>query len=175
MEKMHTQRLFYALWPDASARAALQRLQISLPLSGRLVPADNLHLTLAFLGNQPEQRLPTLKRILAQLPCPAHQLKLSLQLDMAGYFRGSRITWLGMESPPPALMELQASLMQMLKEEGIVDTVGGKFTPHVSLARKSEPLPKLECAPLKWQSMQLVLVRSMLLADGSRYEVIACR
>lgn len=175
MEKIPTLRLFYALWPDEATRAALQRLQTALPLSGRPVPAENLHLTLAFLGDQPEQQLPALKRILTRLPCPAQQLKPGLQLDRAGYFKGSRIAWLGMQSPPAALMEMQASLARMLSEENIVYAAGGKFTPHISLARKSDPLPQIEFTPVDWQVMKLVLVRSSLLAGGSRYEVVACR
>lgn len=175
MEKPPSLRLFYALWPDASTRSALQRLQKALPLSGRLVSAENLHLTLAFLGDQPEAQLPTLKRVLTQLPCPVQQLELTLNLNLLGYFRGSRIAWLGMQSPPDTLMNLQANLAQMLKREGIVYSPGGKFTPHVSLARKSASLPQTGFAPIEWQAMQLVLVRSVLLAEGSRYEVIATR
>ncbi len=48
-------RLFFALWPDPPTRTALAMLVDGLPLvGGRRVPAENLHLTLAFLGNVDE-------------------------------------------------------------------------------------------------------------------------
>lgn len=175
MEQLRSIRLFYALWPDASTRLALQQLQKNLPLTGRLVPAENLHLTLAFLGDQSEDRLPALEKLLQRLPCPTLQLKLSLKLDVLGYFKGSRIAWLGMQTPPEGLRALQTGLTRMLKEEGVVYPAGGKFTPHVSLARKAAPLPQTDFIPVEWQAMQLVLVRSVLLPEGSRYEVVAAR
>jgi hypothetical protein len=47
-----TQRLFFALWPTDEERSALARWRDTLPdLRGRLVPAGNLHMTLAFAGN----------------------------------------------------------------------------------------------------------------------------
>ena len=46
----HLPRLFYALWPDAAARAALAAWQASL--GGAPTRPDKLHLTLAFLGRR---------------------------------------------------------------------------------------------------------------------------
>lgn len=171
MERPKSLRLFYAVWPDESCRTALQNLQQSLPLSGRLVAPENLHITLAFLGDQAESRLPALEGILQRLPCPSWRLKL----DTLGYFKGSRINWIGMREPPEILMGVQSELRQSLLHEGIHYVAGGRFIPHVTLARNGPPLPPQSIQPLFWESAQLVLVRSVLLAHGSRYEVIASR
>ena len=41
-------RLFFALWPPAETAAALARW--AKGLEGRAIPAEKIHLTLAFLG-----------------------------------------------------------------------------------------------------------------------------
>ncbi len=171
MEKSPSLRLFYALWPDATTRSALQRLQDELPLTGRRVPADNLHITLAFLGERPQAQLPALEHILKTLPRPG----MPLLLNELGYFRKSRIAWVGMKNVPEALTALQSELVQALNHDGIAYQAPGKFVPHVTLARSATPLPELVFSPIRWEDMQLVLVRSILVPGGSRYEVIASR
>lgn len=169
MAKPPSLRLFYAVWPDQTDRAAVRALQLSLPLGGRPVPPENLHITLAFLGEQEQDRLPVLKEILQHLPLPAWRLKL----DMLGYFKGSRINWLGMREPPESLMELQSALRMALLNEGIHYAGSERFVPHVTLARNGPPLPPRSIKALFWESAQLVLVRSVLDPAGSHYEVIA--
>ena len=171
MEKLRSLRLFYALWPDASTRIALQNLQRELPLTGRLVPPENLHVTLAFLGDQAQERLPLLQRILKEVALPA----IRLELDRLGHFRGSRITWTGMRTPPDALMNMQANLVRTLRLAGISFDAAGRFVPHVTLARGSAPLPELAFEPICWENPTLVLVRSVIIPGGSRYEVLASR
>ena len=57
------QRLFFALWPDEVARDALIRATAKAVrhCGGRPVPAENLHVTLVFLGSVATRRLPELK------------------------------------------------------------------------------------------------------------------
>jgi 2'-5' RNA ligase len=54
-----THRLFFALWPDAPARAALVRLahEIAHHGHGKAPREDNLHITLAFLGPVAAERV----------------------------------------------------------------------------------------------------------------------
>src|SRR5690242_10843202 len=106
-------RLFYALWPDDATRNALTRLQ--LQVRGRKTRAPNLHLTLAFLGDQPAAMLPLLQTILRQLPPPAP----ALTLDRFGYFSGSRIAWAGMQEVPETLTQLQKTLARKLELRAI--------------------------------------------------------
>ena len=82
-------RLFFALWPDEATRAKLAVLQEGI--SGRKVSAANLHLTLAFLGNQPRALLGDLAQVMqAQTPAP-----FTLRIDHYGYFSKPRIAWAG--------------------------------------------------------------------------------
>ncbi len=58
-------RLFFAVWPPLAVAEALaawaRRLQRET--GGRAVAAKNIHLTLAFLGEVSEERLPALRRL----------------------------------------------------------------------------------------------------------------
>ena len=57
-----TQRLFLALWPDPATAAALAVLarDVAEHAHGKATPPENIHLTLAFLGNQPSAIVPDL-------------------------------------------------------------------------------------------------------------------
>ena len=162
-------RLFYALWPDDAVRTDLQRLQVNL--QGRKTPLDNLHVTLAFLGQQPAHLLPNLERILGELP----QADMVLTLDRIAYFKRSRIAWVGMHQAPEALMSLQARLVQALQGEGIAFDERSKFTPHVTLARNAPQPADTPFTPVVWHATQIVLVQSILDARGSQYRVLASR
>ncbi|HYL02781.1 MAG TPA: 2'-5' RNA ligase family protein, partial [Steroidobacteraceae bacterium] len=54
-----TRRLFFALWPDAAQRTVLAHAvrKAVRNCGGRPVPAESLHVTLAFLGSVPESRM----------------------------------------------------------------------------------------------------------------------
>ncbi len=160
-------RLFYALWPDDATRAALAKLQ--LLTTGNSTRYENLHITLAFLGQQPAQRAPRLEHILAHLPIAP----MTLVLDRVGYFVRKRIAWAGMHNVPDTLIQLQKRLMHDLVQEGIefYDRTG--FRPHVTLARDSDAPPDLPFEPIAWNVTQIALVQSVTLPGGVRYDVLA--
>jgi 2'-5' RNA ligase len=162
-------RLFYALWPDAATRDALLALQRGL--SGRPTQRDNLHLTLAFLGQQPAAALPLLRQVLASLPTAP----LSLSLDRSGYFARHRIAWIGPATAPAALIEVQQGLLQALAQQPIRFALPPHFEPHVTLARNANAAPEPITQPVAWRSSQIVLAQSATLAQGARYEVLAAR
>ena len=83
-------RLFFALWPDASARDALAKLALDVTAvtQGRAVPAAKIHLTLAFLGEVVDER----RGDLEQAAGAQHGEAMRIILDRAvtrGEFPGS--------------------------------------------------------------------------------------
>jgi RNA 2',3'-cyclic 3'-phosphodiesterase len=164
-----TMRLFYALWPDNATRTTLMQLQA--PLRGRIVPYENLHLTLAFLGQQPVSRLPALKEILLRLDTPASELVI----DRVSYFSRNKIVWAGTHETPPGMLKLYRELTEALINQGVAFNEQHAFKPHITLARDALPPPDLAFAPLRWRAHKVALVRSDNDAQGSRYEVIASR
>ncbi|MGK0683750.1 2'-5' RNA ligase family protein, partial [Methylococcus sp. S1M] len=71
-------RLFFALRPDAGVRETLGRLVRSLRRSvkGRWGEPDKLHLTLAFMGAVPAERLPELTAMTEDLDLTPFELAL---------------------------------------------------------------------------------------------------
>lgn len=161
-------RLFLALWPDDTTRNAL--LQLQAPLRGRLVPYENLHMTLAFLGPQPPGIADACKDLLMRLRAPA----IELRLDKVGYFARNRVAWVGAHSTPPALQSLHEELGQALAHHGI-ERERQQFKPHVTLARDATMPVDMTFAPILWRASMVTLVRSRTSPAGSVYEVLAQR
>jgi len=161
-------RLFYALWPDPDTARRLGGLQKSV--QGRKTHIEDLHLTLAFLGNQPGDRLPLFERILSGLDLPA----LTLRIDTLGHFPNVGIAWAGMTHAPPALAALQEALVQALRAAGVPLRDGGRFRPHITLARAAGRPAAFEGEPIIWQARTLALAASE--AGGeTRYRIVSSR
>ena len=164
-----TVRLFYALWPDEGTRSKLLALQNGI--NGRKVDADNLHLTLAFLGNQHRDWLTLLEDVMQSLMPEA----FTMQIDAYGYFSKPRIAWAGPTSPPDALMRLQRSLWQGLLDCGLrLKPVVG-FRPHVTLARDAEHVDGQLAQAIRWEVGTMALVASVATPGSVHYQLLARR
>lgn len=160
-------RLFFALWPDDATRDALTSLQMRI--SGRRMRRENLHLTLAFLGEQAEAAVGTLTGILNDLPGTG----LPLELDRLGYFPRQRIVWAGTHHAPDALLALHRQLAAALQQAGIHFDADRSFMPHVTLARNAEQPEDVPFAPISWKADRIVLAESTICPEGAFYEVLA--
>lgn len=160
-------RLFYALWPDAATRTALTALQATM--SGNTTRHENLHVTLAFLGQQPVTLLPMLKDVLIALPKP----DMTLVLNRVGYFARRRIAWAGMHLTSEPLIDLQRTLTRELSQRGVAFDERVNFKPHVTLARDTAPPADIPFEPIVWHVQEVALVESVTHAGGVRYRVLA--
>ena len=158
----HSLRLFYALWPDEATRQALAGWQKNL--SGRKTPSQNLHITLAFLGEQPREALDELAGIVETLSFDA----ILLTLDKTGYFAHNRISWAGMQQVPDALLQMQRELVLALKKRRIAFDGRNRFTPHLTLARHSDRPRGSAPAPVLWHARHLALVESLAGKEAHR-------
>ena len=162
-------RLFFALCfaPEACrAIREVQRRLRALAGPGNYTRPENLHLTLAFLGEQPPEGLSAARRALAKAAAPP----LSLTFDRLGRFRqeGEALWWIGL-SETPALTALYTSLWDALEREGF-PRERRPFRPHLTLARR---LPadlraeetQLLPAPIPAETAGLHLMESLRL-DG---------
>lgn len=163
-----TRRLFFALWPDALARAALVRLanEIAHHGHGKAPREDNLHVTLAFLGPVPDERLGALERIGRDAAAGIAPFELSLE-RVGG--TGFGIAWLSCDGVPPSLATLHAALAAGLAREGF-PTERRMFRPHLTLARHcARAVHRGAVQPVRWTVERLALVESTLAPGGSRY------
>ncbi|CBV44291.1 RNA 2',3'-cyclic phosphodiesterase [Halomonas elongata] len=164
-------RLFLALVPPPALRRRFGELADTAHAhcSGRRVPDDNLHLTLAFLGEQPERRAEQLADWLSGIRVAPGQWRL----DRWGHFAGPGIVWIGGE-PESELVQLQQSLREELEDIGIASQPR-RFTPHVTLLRRAEqpPEPSLPDFAEDWSYTRAALVLSEPTGQGSRYTPLA--
>ena len=153
-------RLFFALWPDPPATAALAAAAAELAAlaGGKAVPAAKIHLTLAFLGDVADDRLEAARAAASRLRCKA----FDVALDQVGSFRGARVAWVGSGTPTRGLIELHAALAGELGVCG-VPADERPYTPHATVARKiSRQLERRAIPPIEWRARELSLVRSEL-------------
>jgi 2'-5' RNA ligase len=177
-----TRRLFFALWPDAQQRGALHSAtrQCVSSRGGRPVPAQSLHVTLAFLGAVPEGRVPELDRIARRVAdaFPARAQPLLLSFDrLAHWARPQILCALGTEEPAADTDAASApALAATLKNE----TVAAGFSPdlkpfraHVTVARQVAHAPSaLALQPVLWRFDAFALIESRTDPAGPVYSVI---
>lgn len=166
-------RLFFALWPDDATRRVLadEAARLAPLCGGYSLPAENMHITLAFLGNVDEARLAPLVALTQGWPA----LHGEWTLDRLGHFPRPRIVWVGSQTPSPSLVALNTRLWQALADHGFTPP-SREFTPHVSLLRqagRAAPQSRL-ASPLRWRFDHLALVESQLDRGGSHYRTLAC-
>lgn len=172
-------RAFIALPIPEAAIAALIRLQSSLP-TGKAVPEDNLHLTLAYLGDVSEDVLETLHDLLQSARLPASDIAFQGLGTFAEMERG--LTFAAV-TPTDPLTALQSKVAQLARSAG-ADLPRRRFRPHVTLTRanrqpKGPARDRLAAAigvPTDIPSFTahaLCLYHSNLSPTGARHEVLA--
>ena len=121
-------RLFTGIRPSDDFRAALAVLQDSLRaagITGRYLEPSNLHMTLAFIGEWPED-------ITQVLPPVEHPFTITLASP--GIFPEAKVLWAGTEASEE-LNRLAQCVRDCLTEHGIPFDPK-EFNPHITLARK---------------------------------------
>lgn len=164
-------RLFFALWPDPDTQ---QRWHDALadyvrPLGGHRVPAANLHLTLAFLGEVPGTRINALLQLGDDLP---HD-PFILRMNRIESWKKPGLACLRPAQEPVQLTRLVGLLHTGLRQEGFAVDARA-FKPHVTLARHviipAESLPVWPA--VEWPVSSVALVRSEPEPDGARYHIV---
>jgi len=128
-------RLFIAINLNETTRTALVSLQNELratTVHGRFSAPENLHLTLAFLGEcDPAQTAAAKAAIDAVGVSP-----FPLVVDRVGRFKrdGGNIVWAGVARSEP-LLALQRGLTERLQAVGF-ELETRKYSPHITLARE---------------------------------------
>lgn len=163
-------RLFFALWPDPDlGRRIWDLTRACVAVSGgRPVKRENLHLTLAFLGDVDVGKLPELRAAAAELHNPGFEFSL----DTLVFWARPGVLVLQPGTVPEALSCLAADIRSAMA----VFSAGNNsenYRPHVTLARKAGPARQALGAALLWRASEFCLVSSVTDPGGARYEPLA--
>lgn len=128
-------RLFIALNFDSLAKQKLKETQNGLrryAVKGNFTLEENLHLTLAFLGEVEPEKLSLIETIMDEISAPS----FSLVFNGTGSFKrdGGDIWWIGADENA-VLSNLQRSLSERLSESGFI-IEKRRFIPHLTLGRE---------------------------------------
>lgn len=135
---------------------------------GRRTACDNVHLTLAFLGDVPQSRLPSIQDCARQIVADS----FILIFDQLGWWRHNQVAWASCSHTEPGLLQLVQSLQTGLEALGFPREKRA-YVPHVTLLRKAEcRKPITVQADIVWPVTEFVLVRSELSREGARYEIL---
>ena len=174
-------RAFVGIPLPEEAADALEAAQAGIP-AGRVVPHDNFHLTLAFLGEQPRPVLEDAHDALGGVRTPG----FSLRIDGLGMFGGARPRVLFAQvAAEPGLAQLHRKVLRAVREAGI-ELPRERFHPHVTLARFGDGLRGEDAAEMQafvarrigvragpFAVESFVLYRSHLGRAGVIYEALA--
>lgn len=183
-------RLFVALPVPESVRGAIAASQDALrqklaPGSVRWSPADQLHLTLRFLGEVDASRVTDVTNDL-QTACallPAFDLVAS-GLDFFPHAQKPRVLWVGVTDAGAALQNLWAAV-QAATNPYTDEPPEARYVGHVTIGRVKflQPPDRSVLAAQagrmarhefgRWTADHAVLMRSELAAQGARHTVLA--
>lgn len=178
-------RLFVAVSPSAEVLGRIEQSLHSLRLrapSAKWVKVDNMHLTLAFLGERDAADVPKLSEALSGAASKHAPFELCFR-GGGGFGRPSRprILWAGCEGDTAALAALQKDVEAALVPLGYV-AEQREYNAHLTLARAKEQggdfklagcIEVLEKADFGVTRVEEVtLYESRLSPGGARYEAL---
>lgn len=175
-------RLFVAIEMPAPVRAiaaiAKALLEHELEEAG-WVPPGNVHLTLKFLGDSPDERIGLIiSKLRLALADSAACLCATTSFGAFPSGKRARILWLGIEDTPE-LKKIYDNIESALNELGF-DFDKRPFRPHLTLARLKRPIPvDIGLIDSKINAKQSVsvgavaLFNSRLSSAGAVYELLA--
>lgn len=168
-------RLFIGLPIPAELANALTRhaRTISLP-KARWTTPENIHLTLVFLGEVAEHRLPSIKNELKELDLSPFPIKF---INLNTFPRASVL--IADVDPTHKLLHLQAQIVSRMARCGFVPEER-PYHPHITLARFHGSLRLSESQRTLSSSLRrsfsadtINLYRSNLTPNGALYEILA--
>jgi RNA 2',3'-cyclic 3'-phosphodiesterase len=167
----------------AAGAATVLRERLGPRVHARWVIADQLHITVRFIGQVTDDRVPDLVHAAGK---PLDFGAFDLRLGEFGAFPGSgppRVIWVGVDEGLRSLARIQEEMNCRLEPFGF-EPEKRPFSAHLTLARIKD-LPRSasahvrqivqECTPLDAVCVitQATVFRSHLSPTGSRYESLA--
>ena len=188
-------RLFVAVFPPPRAvshlKSAIDQTHLGQAAAAgrhvRLDPPELWHVTLAFLGEVAEERVPEVEAVLGGVASAWAQdnaTRPPLALAGGGRFGSgpSTVLWAGLHGDSASLRDLAGRASTALSHAGLMEMDHRPYRPHLTLARCGDRLSAEEIAAdltelrmyagPKWTVDELVLVSSVA-GPPRRYDRLA--
>jgi 2'-5' RNA ligase len=172
-----TQRLFIAVPLCATLLptvGAAQRLLPALP-GLRLMRDDQLHVTLAFIGEVDADKARAAQAVVGQLPDDSGGEARISRFLMLPSSRRARVVALELDDASGVLAGLYERVTNGLESASVMQREKRPFRAHLTVARLRVPgqvVPKSECDEAPFPVESVCLFRSELKRDGAVYTVL---
>ncbi len=153
---MDTKRIFFALWPDHRQREQLRETinAVAKTVEGRYVDRRDWHVTLAFIGDFPEDRIDGLLERAGDIEVEPFRLTF----DRLEFWARPRVASLTAAMVPDELEDLVVSLNAVLIAEGIAPE-NRAYRPHITVVRNARTFTTERLAQrltTEWSGFELV-------------------
>ncbi len=165
--------------------ALVQRLQHNLEHERRNInwcKTDQIHLTLKFIGDTPDQDIPKIIEACQQV-AKNHQ-PFEMDFNRTGIFGSNhspRVLWLGMKDEPKALYDLEADVLDAFDNLGYLRD-RQNFVPHLTVCRIKQLVDKSffqqicqgieQKTYLQTEVKDIVYLQSFLQPTGAFYKTL---
>lgn len=153
---MADKKLFFALWPSHRQRELLRDTinPVLSEIEGNPVDRRNWHVTLVFVGDFPEEKIPGLQAA-ADIINPG---EIRLRFDTLTFWQRPKIACMHAKTIPPELSHLVESLQQALLPFGYTPEER-VYRPHITVSRRARMFQDVRLArpvELLWTDFELV-------------------
>jgi 2'-5' RNA ligase len=165
-------RLFFALWPSDEFRDALVSAtrMLAQDSGGRVIPPENLHVTLLFLGQVSQARFDAVQQA-ADVCVNAPAFELSF--DRAEVWGRANLLCLTTSSSIPSAATVLAEKLRHALRDELSETSEHDFRPHITLARDLPRRRRPDSIPsLLMKVNDFALVESRPGPSSSQYSVV---
>lgn len=150
-------------------QAIQERLSLRFPEGVAWPKPENIHLTVAFLGDRTPGEIKKIGEILEKLASQS----------TAMVFRPHYVkSWgyvIAIKMLSQKIRTFYAELVQAFQEEGIDYQEKHKFKPHITIGRLKERLPKKFKGSARFPGFKVEkidLIKSTLAAEGAQYKIL---
>ena len=157
---MSTKQLFFALWPDDRQRDRLRDVinSVAKTVEGRAVDRRSWHVTLPYIGEFEESRIPELQALAANIEVEPFRLGF----DRLEFWARPKVACLVAATVPTELEQLVASLNRVLQEVGVTSE-DRTYRPHITVVRNARSFTTerlSQRATTEWSGFELMESRS---------------
>lgn len=153
---MSTKRLFFGLWPDDRQRDQLRNAisPVAKLVEGTAVYRGEWHVTLAFVGEFEERRIPELQQAANVIPVEPFRLRF----ERAEFWPRAKVAVLAAQTIPSELASVVSALNSILTDAGVL-VEEQRFRPHITIVRRARPFETQRLAQpitVEWSGFELI-------------------